>query len=279
MIACQYGHLEVIKFLTNEKKANIESKSNDGVTPLYIACQEGHLGIAIFLGGKKRANANVQRNNGFTPLHAACFFGFTEVVKFLVNKLNVKIDFIDNIDGLTALDLAIEYGNSEIIKILNERKEKNNKKEEEEKEKEEKRKRDNVILYLAMKKCNFCGNTSSEQERVKLHICSGCIKVNYCSFECQRRDWRERDHKNICPYGLFSLEYRRMRGKEHREHVIAVTEMRLKEKREQFPDRTFVFVPVAETPPFVSGWIPPVSEIDQPIWEPYVLNIGKYPQI
>jgi len=51
----------------------------------------------------------------------------------------------------------------------------------------------------------------------------------------------------------------------------------MKEKRERLPDRIFVFVPVAETPPFVSGWIPsPVYEIDQPIWEPYVIDNSYY---
>ena len=45
---------------------------------------------------------------------------------------------------------------------------------------------------------------------------------------------------------------------------------------EKFPDRIFVFVPVAETPPFVSGWIPPVSVIDQPIWEPYMIDNSYY---
>ena len=36
-IACQEGHLEVVKFLANEKEANIESKANDGANSFIIA--------------------------------------------------------------------------------------------------------------------------------------------------------------------------------------------------------------------------------------------------
>ena len=244
--------------------------------------------VIRYLIVERKANVNALANNGGTPLMCACVQGHTETARLLVMDLQADID-IKDIDGHTALDYAIQFKHPQIIKILKNRKEmdikkkaaekekrENAAKQRQEKEKEEQIKIHSAVFYKAMSTCHFCGNKSSAQERVKLHVCTGCVKVKYCSLECQRRDWRERDHKNICPYGKFPLDHRRKKGKEHRENVIAVTERRLQEKREQFPDRIFVFVPVAETPPFVSGWIPPVSEIDQPIWEPYLLDIANY---
>lgn len=44
-----------------------------------------------------------------------------------------------------------------------------------------------ILLY----ECNTCGKTGSS-----MSFCSGCIRIRYCSIECQRKNWL--DHKETC---------------------------------------------------------------------------------
>jgi len=46
-------------------------------------------------------------------------------------------------------------------------------------------------------KCNKCGK-SPGNETEKLQFCGACKKVEYCSKDCQKKDWK--DHKTACKY-------------------------------------------------------------------------------
>jgi hypothetical protein len=46
------------------------------------------------------------------------------------------------------------------------------------------------------KVCEVCHRTAQEVGKEKLHVCSRCRKVLYCSVECQRVDWPT--HKTSC---------------------------------------------------------------------------------
>jgi len=60
--------MSIVKYLVNEKKANIESKNNCGCTPLYIACQMGNLEVVKFLVNEKKANIESKDIVGCTPI-------------------------------------------------------------------------------------------------------------------------------------------------------------------------------------------------------------------
>lgn len=48
-LACQCGHLDILKYLV-EKNANVKSiKTFDGMSCLHAACQGGHLAIVKYL--------------------------------------------------------------------------------------------------------------------------------------------------------------------------------------------------------------------------------------
>ena len=37
-LACEQGHLDIVKFLVEDKKANVNRKDGKSNTPLYVAC-------------------------------------------------------------------------------------------------------------------------------------------------------------------------------------------------------------------------------------------------
>ncbi|CAJ0836312.1 5328_t:CDS:2 [Entrophospora sp. SA101] len=53
------------------------------------------------------------------------------------------------------------------------------------------------------KKCNCCGSQTrkdlnAEEKNTALLACSSCFSVNYCSKECQKKDWKN-GHRKLCP--------------------------------------------------------------------------------
>jgi len=53
-----------------ENGADINKIDNHGWTPLYIACQKGHITVVKYLV-ENGANINEGNNNGATPLYIA----------------------------------------------------------------------------------------------------------------------------------------------------------------------------------------------------------------
>jgi ankyrin repeat protein len=65
-----------------EKEANVESKDNDGKTPLLWAAWIGHEAVAKLLS-EKGADVESKDINGNTPLSMAAWKGHKAVVKLL----------------------------------------------------------------------------------------------------------------------------------------------------------------------------------------------------
>lgn len=55
-----------------------------GATPLYLACQWGHLQVAKYLLDLCGADAHLVANDGMTCLHAAAYMGHKAVLEWLV---------------------------------------------------------------------------------------------------------------------------------------------------------------------------------------------------
>lgn len=53
------------------------------------------------------------------------------------------------------------------------------------------------MLPQMMGSCFVCGSKEAK-DGGKVLKCGGCMSVSYCSKECQRLDWTERDHKILC---------------------------------------------------------------------------------
>jgi ankyrin repeat protein len=118
-------NLELIKSLvSSEANVNIRDKFNR--TPLHYAADEGYLEIVKYLilqGSEIDAKAafylqmsTVGLTLGCTPLHLAARNGHLEVVKYLVYQ-GADVNLKNNEDE-SALDLAKNRGNQEIIAFL-----------------------------------------------------------------------------------------------------------------------------------------------------------------
>jgi ankyrin repeat protein len=79
--AAYFSLIETAKLLL-EKGANIEAKTSDGRTALYVAASNKHDAVVKLLL-ERGANIEVEDQNGETPLYIAYANGHTGVVKLL----------------------------------------------------------------------------------------------------------------------------------------------------------------------------------------------------
>ena len=115
--ACGYGHKNIVEYLVEEAKCDLEAKNSDDITPLHIACEEGYLEIVEYLISK--GSSIVARDRfGFTVLHLACKSGNLDLVKYLIEEQ--KCDFLqkDYNEVISPYDFAKQEGHQEIVKYL-----------------------------------------------------------------------------------------------------------------------------------------------------------------
>lgn len=82
-IAMVNSKLEVAKFLLKERGANINTKDEEGYTPLHCSVNEEDPKCSLFLI-ENGADINIKNNHGGTPLFEAVKWGNFEAVKALV---------------------------------------------------------------------------------------------------------------------------------------------------------------------------------------------------
>ncbi|MGH0185691.1 UNVERIFIED_CONTAM: hypothetical protein FKN15_034294 [Acipenser sinensis] len=123
LIASRNGHLEVVEYLLQHCKANVElggsvnfdGETIEGAPPLWAASAAGHLHIVRGLL-KNGASVNNTTLTNSTPLRAACFDGHLEIVRYLVEH---RADMeVANRHGHTCLMISCYKGHKEIAKYL-----------------------------------------------------------------------------------------------------------------------------------------------------------------
>jgi len=87
--------LEIVKALI-ESNATADLSLDNGSTPLYLACEWGHLEVArwLVMGGK--ATVDMPNNNGATPLSHACQNGHLKMAKFLIEEHGAGMNSMSN---------------------------------------------------------------------------------------------------------------------------------------------------------------------------------------
>ena len=118
-IACEKGHFEIVKILTNHPQCNIEAENNQKQRPLHNACHSGNVDIVQCLVVEKGCDVNTAEDNwdNNTPLHIACEKGHFEIVKILTNHPQCNIE-VENNRKQRPLYKACWSGNVDIVQRL-----------------------------------------------------------------------------------------------------------------------------------------------------------------
>ncbi|RUS20550.1 hypothetical protein BC937DRAFT_94962 [Endogone sp. FLAS-F59071] len=111
-IAAELGKLESLRALiiASQQGGWVNVPDGNQITPLHWACWHNHLDCVRLLLGEGRANAEVQDREGLTPLHFAAKRGHADIITCLVQDFRVNPNFTFNKKTGTPLDVAKRGG-------------------------------------------------------------------------------------------------------------------------------------------------------------------------
>ena len=119
-MAAEAGHLEVVKHLVEGKGCDINVKSDNQVTPLYVAYRNHWNDGIDLLMNKLSCDVNVQDSDGNTLLHLACKRDEYSFVKRLISHPKCNINIL-NKDNETPLLLTVGLNGvcaTDIVRLL-----------------------------------------------------------------------------------------------------------------------------------------------------------------
>ena len=103
--ACASGDVAKVADLVSEKNVDPFAGDESGRTPLAVACEAGHMEVVKFLMERDKEGRALKGAGGTTPLHVAARGGHIEVVKYLIDDRRMDPSCEDS-DGFTPLDCA-----------------------------------------------------------------------------------------------------------------------------------------------------------------------------
>ena len=115
-IACIFGHLNILRYLVEEKGVPVDQKDLTEKTPLHYACENDHISIVQYLI-EKGANVNSQDQNKSTPLMNAIIHGHFPTVEYLIEKCAADIN-LSNTQNYSPLHYATLFGKNQIVEYL-----------------------------------------------------------------------------------------------------------------------------------------------------------------
>ncbi|UCD63113.1 MAG: ankyrin repeat domain-containing protein [Candidatus Zixiibacteriota bacterium] len=113
--AAEQGNLETVRTLLESDASLLNSRLENGQTPLHRAAYTGQTEVAGFLLAKG-ADVNARTNSGSTPLHGAAYYGHPEAAQLLI-EAGVDINAANNY-GYVALLSAAAGGRADIVELL-----------------------------------------------------------------------------------------------------------------------------------------------------------------
>ena len=112
--ACCQGHIDMVRMLVSEFKADMTIQTPSGATPLILASK--HDNVVHALLSDSQCPVDAKGKDGYTALHYSCRYGHVDVVRTLVNhkvNVNAKTD-----SGNTPLTLAARHGHDNVVHAL-----------------------------------------------------------------------------------------------------------------------------------------------------------------
>ena len=104
--ACRGGHLDMVRMLISEFKADMNIVDRMGITPLHEAAECGNEDVALALINEFGCDTNIRGWNGRTVLHSACGGECVALVRTLIRDHNADVNEQDY-DNDTPLHRAI----------------------------------------------------------------------------------------------------------------------------------------------------------------------------
>ena len=105
--ACKSGSIELINQLI-ENGADVNTKDDNGWTPLHWAAFRGHEGVVKLLINNK-ASVDIKNNHAETPLHYAAYNGHEGVAELLLKHNSIDVNATNGYNE-TPLHFAAENG-------------------------------------------------------------------------------------------------------------------------------------------------------------------------
>ena len=116
--ACCKGHLDMVRMLISEFKADINIVTNN--TPLHVAAYYGKEDVGLALINEFGCDTNIIGRNNTTVLHSACAEGCVALVRTLIHDHNADVNAQDD-DNETPLHEAARYGEEDVaLALINE---------------------------------------------------------------------------------------------------------------------------------------------------------------
>ena len=116
-LACSQGHLDMVKYLVDEKSIDPLCEMDDRTTPFHLACQEGHLEIVKFFIEEKGCDPLYYHEKTRTPYGMACAGGHLDVVRYLTEERHCDPLCKDN-EGVPVVLTATVINNIDVLKYF-----------------------------------------------------------------------------------------------------------------------------------------------------------------
>lgn len=115
--AIHEGHLDIVKWLIDEKGVSTDLGEKNGRMALHLAAADGHFDIVKWLVNEKGVNPCIEDAKGRMPLHYAASGGYFDIIKWLVDEKGVNPCIKDE-KGRTPLHLATSGEHRDIVRWL-----------------------------------------------------------------------------------------------------------------------------------------------------------------
>ena len=105
--SCDWGHLDVVKWLGGHTAADVNYNKYEWCTPLTAACENDHLDMVKYLVETCHADVNLPDSEDYTSLTMACRYVSMSLSMYLLCEVSdLDVNIADR-DGNTALHLAV----------------------------------------------------------------------------------------------------------------------------------------------------------------------------
>ena len=111
------NEIAVVRFLLKLREIDVNTRDEDGCTPLILAGWLGHTNIVMELLMHPDIKVNLSDSCGDTALSLATINGWWKTTSLLLGHPDIKINLVDN-EGYSPVVGAAEQGHLLIVKML-----------------------------------------------------------------------------------------------------------------------------------------------------------------